>query len=167
MQLYRFHRYAVLALLLTNSVFFGITFFPTILFLKNLLNTNSFSQSLGIIEPTLWLALFDASPLTTLYTVLISILTGINITLIIFYYKTRMMLPRRNGTIAMTGTFLLFLGFGCASCGTFIISILLASVGISATIVPINGFLLQIAGGVLQIISIGLIIRQIQKPNVC
>ncbi|MBU0613515.1 hypothetical protein KKB10_05925 [Patescibacteria group bacterium] len=100
--------------------------------------------------------------------VILSLLGGVNMTLFVFYFKRRVKLQKSAG-ISVLGIIIGFLGIGCASCGSIVLS---SFIGFSAAasfigILPFNGLEFAITGVIVLIISIYLIGSKIQNPLLC
>lgn len=109
---------------------------------------------------------------TGTYIILLSILLGVNISLLVFYVR----LARRGGgtgaKIKLTGAggFIAgLLGIGCAACGSILLTPILASIGAGALLVwlPLHGGELGIIGVVLLLYSAYLMTKKIAEPLVC
>jgi hypothetical protein len=102
------------------------------------------------------------------FVVIISLLGGVNMALLTFYFRRRLELQKSVG-IGLLGIISGFLGVGCASCGSIVLSSL---IGFSAAssfvgILPFGGLEFAIFGTVVLIISIYLTAKKIQNPLLC
>lgn len=100
--------------------------------------------------------------------VILSLLGGINMALLTFYFRRRIKLQKSVG-IGLLGIISGFLGIGCASCGSIVLSSL---IGFSAAssfvgIFPFGGLEFAVLGTIILIISICLTARKIQNPLLC
>lgn len=109
-------------------------------------------------------------PIAAAYTILISLLFGLNVALLVFYVRVR----RTGGTSfhvgAGVGGFLSgVLGMGCAACGSALLLPLLSIVGAGSlvSLLPLNGQEFGIISVALLILSCSLILKQIANPAVC
>lgn len=109
---------------------------------------------------------------TTFYarflTMVISILSGINIAMLVFYLRRRVKLEKNAGT-GIVGIIFGLLGVGCASCGSIIFS---SFFGLAATssflgILPFQGKEFGVIGIVLLLWSIYSIAKKVQNPLLC
>ncbi|PLX24512.1 hypothetical protein C0580_05030 [Candidatus Parcubacteria bacterium] len=101
-------------------------------------------------------------------TILISILSGINFSMLIFYLKRRISKEKKFG-VGFGGMLIGLLGVGCASCGSIILSSIFgftAATGFLG-ILPFKGFELGIVGVVLLALSIYFLSRKIENPLLC
>jgi len=112
---------------------------------------------------------FNVHIADALYPAILSILIGINVSLLLFYLKTYGLHSKTGMTSAMAGTITGVLGFGCAACGSLFFTALVASiagVGIAAAL-PVNGFVFQAAGVALLAFSIIRLSHSITRPHTC
>ena len=103
-------------------------------------------------------------------TILIAVLFGVNVAMIVFFLKRKIIEVKQGGII--TGFFGItsgIIGMGCAACGSFLLTSILSLVGASSVLLflPLGGGEFGILGVVLLTISIHLIAKQIQNPAVC
>ena len=106
------------------------------------------------------------------YTMLIAILFAINVTLLVFYIRRQRSMFKGVGHISVAGIGGLiagFLGIGCAACGTFVLTSLLALIGAGSilTLLPLKGQEFGILAVVLLVYSIYSLIKKINAPLVC
>jgi hypothetical protein len=162
--------YYLLALGAAGLIFLFICWGPVLgLFLTFLIEPTSLSERLASSARLLWLALFDSSPLLTTYNAGISILIGINLALLVYYFKKFQTIPS-GGTVTSgaLGAVATLLGFGCPSCGTLFLTLLLSSIGATGlTILPLYGYALQVVGFLLLILSTCVLYRKTSGPLVC
>lgn len=159
--------YTPIGILLSALVFGLIVWLPILPFWIHmvLLGSHSVPEFLSLSKDTFGLALTDTTPLATTLNVCISVLTGTNLALLYYFYKQRYVSPSRSAVSSgIFGALFTTLGFGCASCGTFVVSLILSSLGGTMSL---NGYQFQTVGISLQLVSVFLLIRQIRKPNVC
>jgi hypothetical protein len=106
--------------------------------------------------------------ISIIFIIILSILFGINITTLIFYFKKRIASYNAAGS-SILGMISGFLGIGCVSCGSVVLS---AIFGFSATVtflsfLPFGGLEFGVLGVFALFLSIYLIARKIQDPIVC
>lgn len=101
--------------------------------------------------------------------ILTSVLFGVNASLIIYYFARKRNVPKKEGIAAAGGLAGGILGIGCASCGSFILTSLLASFGASGALAffPLGGAEFGILGVFLLATSIFLICKNIPPEAVC
>ena len=112
---------------------------------------------------------FDVHIADALYPAILSILVGINASMLLFYLKRYGLHAKAGLTGATLGAFTGILGFGCAACGSLFFTALVASiagVGIAAAL-PVNGFVFQAAGVALLAFSIIRLSHSITRPHTC
>src|SRR3990167_6321689 len=92
-----------------------------------------------------------------------------NFRLIVYYFARKRNLPKKEGIAAAGGLAGGILGIGCASCGSFILTSLLASFGASGALAffPLGGAEFGILGVFLLTTSIFLICKNIPSAAVC
>ncbi|MFA6307283.1 MAG: hypothetical protein WCS88_01155 [Patescibacteria group bacterium] len=100
--------------------------------------------------------------------IILSFLSAINIVMMIFYVKRRISLEKNTG-VGLMGMILGFLGVGCASCGSLVLSSIF---GLAATtsfigILPFGGLEFGILGVFMLLFSTYLIAKKIQNPLLC
>ncbi|MCB9818367.1 hypothetical protein H6787_02670 [Candidatus Nomurabacteria bacterium] len=105
-------------------------------------------------------------------TVVIAILFGINVTLLLYYIrKVRDAVSnlRSTGAAGISGLISGVLGIGCAACGTFVLTSVLALIGAGAlvTYLPFKGVEFGFIGIGLLLYSTYSLIRKINSPLVC
>jgi len=101
-------------------------------------------------------------------TIIVSVLAGINVAMLIFYFKRTMAIQRASGASVLgiiIGTF----GVGCSACGSVILSSLIGVTTASTLVsqLPLRGAEFGIAGIALIGFSIYLLAKKIQSPNTC
>jgi hypothetical protein len=103
-------------------------------------------------------------------TIGMSLLFGMNIALLTYYFVQRRKLPAaKESATTIGGLIVAVFGIGCSACGTLVLSAILSSVGATGLLV-----LMPLGGGEFLIISIGLLsasvywmARSIQTSVVC
>jgi hypothetical protein len=98
----------------------------------------------------------------------LAVLSAINISMMVFYMRRRIILQKRAG-VGLVGIIIGFLGVGCASCGSLILSSIF---GLSVTasfigILPFKGLEFGILGIFFLLLSIYLVGKKIQDPLFC
>lgn len=108
--------------------------------------------------------------LSASYTIAIAILFGVNLAMVIYYFRRKIDVIKPGGiTTGFLGIASGILGVGCAACGSFILMNILTFIGASWVLsyLPLAGAEFGILGMSLLAISIYLTSRQIQNPAVC
>ncbi len=106
------------------------------------------------------------------YTILISILFALNISLLVYYIKQRQGGIKNIKTGSVSGVAGLIsgvLGIGCAACGTFILSSLLSLFGAASLVawLPFGGEEFGFIGALLLLYSIYSLLKKITEPKIC
>lgn len=160
--------YLALASTSTLLVFFLVLWVSNINLFQNTILDPHFSFS---IKTKILVALIDnLSWLTITTTALLSILLGLNIAALTYYFKNKISVFRAaHATTGIFGILFGILGLGCAACGSFILMTLLPFFGLGAllSILPLHGGEFGIIGVILLTISLYKTIREISKPTVC
>ncbi|MBT4516601.1 MAG: hypothetical protein HOC78_01785 [Candidatus Komeilibacteria bacterium] len=99
---------------------------------------------------------------------LVSILAGINFSMLIFYLKRKIKLERSVGT-GFVGIIIGIFGVGCASCGSVVLSSIFGYTAVTnfLGILPFHGIEIGVLGLMLLLLSIYLLASKIQNPAVC
>ena len=110
--------------------------------------------------------------LTASYTVLISLLMGVNVSLLWYYGARARRLSKVDRTITLTsiGGFVSGLfGVGCAACGTILVAGLLKLLGIAwlLTYLPLHGAEFGVVGVGLLAFTTYLLAKRISDPLLC
>ena len=161
---------SVRALGLSALVFFGIEWLSTIPLIATIMSDPSvpLSRTTPFVLRILLSTFTDNSLFDILFTACISILIGINATLMIAYIKKRSAQRVSALGSSFVGTFVALLGLGCAACGS-LLSVALAALG-AGSLVPFLPFAtaeLKIVSVLLLSLSLWLLFREINKPDVC
>jgi len=103
------------------------------------------------------------------YTILIAILFGVNISMLLYYIKVRKSNKKLGTTTSIGGLVSGIFGVGCASCGTFLLTSVLAVIGAGGLIayLPFGGEEFGILGVILLGLSVYLTAKKIQDPLLC
>lgn len=110
------------------------------------------------------------SALSATYTILIAILVGVNIAMIVYLVrKRRGMLGQKGAALGAGGAISGALGVGCAACGSFLLSTILASFGAASALalLPLKGGEFGIASVALLCVTLGIVSNKIAEPLVC
>lgn len=164
-------RYLSLVVMTSGIIFVFAIWLPNFRLIINILGSTmaTFSQKLELLIALLGGIRTNFTPLTALYLILVSILIGINVTLIAYQWR-RQASGMKNGFIGtILGSLSGILGIGCAACGTIILTGVLSALGLSSALafLPLGGTEFGITGVVLLSASIVILSRQIEKPVVC
>lgn len=161
----------------TIAVLFGFFIFSLSLWLRNLkLLADVIASSLfSVSDKILFFVKFlggiatAVTPFSAVLIVTMSILFGINISLLVYYLNRAKRIPAKEGIGATGGIVSGMFGIGCASCGSFLLGSILASFGASGVIalLPLKGEELSILSIVLLSLSIYWMSKSIQSQKIC
>lgn len=110
---------------------------------------------------------------SALSTIAISVLFGVNMAMIAYYFGSRRQVLRRAGhagaAASLGGVATGLFGVGCAACGAFVLSPILSFIGATGliTLLPFGGEEFGLLGVGMLIFSIVLTARKIREPAVC
>lgn len=105
-------------------------------------------------------------------TVVIAVLFGINVTLLLYYIRKvrgSASSVRSTGVAGISGLISGVFGIGCAACGTFVLTSVLALIGVGGLVayLPFKGVEFGFIGIGLLLYSTYSLIRKINSPLVC
>jgi len=165
-------RYATLTVLVASFVFVLATWLPNLGLIWQIVSSSSIalSDKLGFLFSLVGSIQTNFTLFSASYTIIIAILFGINVALVTYYFKRRKKFLEQGGMITsmgglVTGVF----GIGCAACGTFILTPLLAVVGAGSLIafLPFGGEEFGILSVGILGLSVFLTSKKIQDPLTC
>jgi hypothetical protein len=110
------------------------------------------------------------TPLTAVYTIFISALLGIYISMVLFFLERRVKdIKTENSSLGFWGIISAVLGVGCVACGSFLLTSLLSVAGVQSLllILPLKGAEFGIIAIVLLTLAINSAGRKITNPLVC
>lgn len=110
--------------------------------------------------------------LTASYAILLSLLLGLNVSLLVFYVRLVRAGSSTGHAVKVTGLSGLVsgvLGIGCAACGSIILTSFLATFGAGGLLLwlPLHGAEFGILGALLLLFSTYLMAKKISDPLVC
>lgn len=162
-------RYSLLALISFFVFFVLVIIIPS----YKLINFFLLSRGLelffsGEIFPLVWdFFKLNSTVFSRSMAIMISFLSGINLTMFIYYMNRRIKLYKSAG-LGFLAILVGFLGIGCASCGSVIITSIF---GFGATaflgILPFHGLEISVVGSIFLLISIHLLANKIENPLFC
>lgn len=164
-------QYAIVAAIFSFAIFALSVWLRNLSLLKQVITSSafSFSDKLLLFVRFLGGIATNVTPFSAFMIILMSILFGVNASLFLHYLVNRKKLPKKEG-IGELGAFASgMLGVGCASCGSFLLGSILASVGASGAILllPLRGEELTVLSIALLSFSIYWISRAMQPKETC
>ncbi|PIR84038.1 hypothetical protein COU18_01370 [Candidatus Kaiserbacteria bacterium CG10_big_fil_rev_8_21_14_0_10_51_14] len=164
--------YALAALLVAAVAFAMAVWMPNLGLIAQVITDPSATLIQKVALPvTLLLSIStNFSVLSAPYTIAIPILFGVNVAMMIYYWKRRIGAAKgAMMTAGFSGMASGIFGIGCAACGSFLLTSILSSFGAAGAlfILPLRGGEFGILGVVLLGLSIFLVAKHITNPLVC
>lgn len=168
--IYRSPQYLLIALFFASIVFATAVWLPNLGLIQNIVTSSAISMadkatflwgSLGAIKT-------NFTPLAASLTIIISILMGLNIGVMVYYFKRRVAFQKASGG-SVIGLLLSFIGIGCASCGSVVLS---SIIGIGATasfvgFLPFEGQEFSLLSIIILLGTLYITAKKISDPLVC
>jgi hypothetical protein len=159
--------YAILAAFISFGLFLFVAWLPN----RDLLVLSLSSDIVSFWRLLLQSHRFFATNVTFVsaaITVIVIMLSGINISMLAYYLRRRIETERKSG-LGVSGTLVGLVGVGCAACGSVILSSIF---GLSAAagflgFFPFRGIELGAIGAVMLVVSIVLLGKKIINPAQC
>ncbi|PJE74139.1 MAG: hypothetical protein COV02_00125 [Candidatus Terrybacteria bacterium CG10_big_fil_rev_8_21_14_0_10_41_10] len=164
------HYFAIAVVVSVTSVVLTILLPNWKLVLEILSSNGSFWEEIKTIVNLLGAFKTNFTAWARVYLVIISVLFGINVSIIIYYIKDKRKKFGGNATaIGAGGIASGVLGAGCGACGTFAFGSLLSSVGGGwlVSFLPFGGQEIKIFSIALLVFSIYFAAKNSGKPSVC
>lgn len=164
--------YLAVTVLVSLIVLFSAILLPNLSLLINLYLSSSASviELLEVTFSLLGSLKTNFTIVSASYTVVISVLFGINVSLVVYYVRNYKDGLEKSGITTSTfGILVGVFGIGCASCGSLILTSLLAALGLGTYLafLPLGGQEFGFLGVILLLISTYLLLKKILKPNTC
>ena len=168
--------YAFAALLIAFFVIVLSTWLPNLNLVWNTVTSSTFSlgAKFEILVGLLGSLRTNMDPLGATSLIIISVLFGVNGTMLLFYVKRQRKMvksvqSKKIGGASFLGLVSGFLGIGCAACGTLVIAPLLSFLGASSLLaaLPLGGQEFRVLSIGLLTWSVYLISKVIQDPALC
>jgi hypothetical protein len=109
--------------------------------------------------------------LSAMYLVFVSMLFGINISLLVFYVRRRQEVTKNNKAhiASISGLISSILGIGCVACGSVVLTSTLAIFGAGwiVALLPLHGLEFSVIGIIFLAVSISYLAKKIDDPIVC
>lgn len=171
-EVFRYPAYVALAAIISLAAFAFSVLVPNFSLLEAVVGGSGapLAEKLALVGGLFGSIGTNFSILSASYTIAIALLFGMDIAMIIYFFKRkRMGLPKGTEAASAGGVASGMVGIGCAACGTFIFSTLLSFIGASGAIVllPLKGEEFGLLSVILLAISVFLIARKITAPIVC
>jgi len=164
--------YFVISIVVFGVVLFGALLLPNMSLLVNVAFNSgiSFVDFLKLIFNLLGSIKSNFTIYSAIYTILISILFGLNVSIVTYYiidYKNK--LEKSGVTTSTFGIIIGAFGIGCASCGSLVLTSFLSLLGIGGSLafLPFGGQEFGFIGVVLLSLSTYLLLKKISKPKIC
>ena len=171
-KVFRKPAYVILAFITSVAVFLFAVWFPNLRLLVGVIRSSDISL-LDKLELPLNLIGSIATNFTLLsasYTIAIAILFGLNLAMVVYYLQRRIKDVEQGGiATGFLGITSGVLGMGCAACGSFLLTSVLAFFGASGVLafLPLVGGEFGILGIALLAVSLYMTAKKIQNPTVC
>lgn len=171
-QVFRNPAYLILSLLAGALAYAAATLLPNIRLIVSVVESSgaTLPETLRLIVTLLGSITTNFSVLSAVYTILISVLFGLNVAMFLFFLRCRLGTPSGAGVATgFLGVVAGLLGVGCAACGSFLLSTVLAWIGAGAlvTFLPLRGAELGFVAVLLLSVSIYLAARKITDSRTC
>mgnify|MGYP001560785402 FL=1 len=170
-----FHKpaYVAIGTMTSLTAFVFAVWLPNIgLVVDVLFSSGSLSERFGLPLSLLGSISTNFSIISEFYIIATAVLFGMNLAMIIYFFKRRSVgFSRVGATTGLAGTASGALGIGCVACGSgpILITAILVSVGAGTLtqFLPFKGQEFSVAGIIFLTASIYLTARQIESPAVC
>lgn len=164
-------KYILLILMVSFAVFSIEIFLPNISLVKVIL----FSESIGSEKKiSILLSLYGSiktnyNVFSAIYTILVPILFGVNISLLLAYYTQNKNLGGGEVKVTAAGLVSSLFAMGCAACNTFLLSSVLSLFGLAGIIafLPFGGQEFGVIATLLLAWSIYTISKKMDGPGLC
>lgn len=165
-------KYLVLAVIVAFITFVFAVWLPNLKLIFGIVFSSAVTlpQKVKFLVSTLGAIKTNFTVFWASYTVIIAILFGVNVSMFIYYLKNKQEVWRnKNAAAGLGGAASGILGIGCSTCGTFVLSYLLAFIGAGWIIsfLPLGGQEFGLLGIGLLGFSIYLITKKIKELAAC
>jgi hypothetical protein len=164
--------YLALALIASAAAFLFAVWFPNLRLIVIMMGHmgTPFLERVNLPISMLGSITTNFTVLSASYTLAIAVLFGLNLSMMAYFLRRRIAEVKQSGiATGFLGVTSGVLGMGCAACGSFLLTSIFSSFGISGMLVflPFRGGEFGILGIVLLSTSLYLTAKQIQNPAVC
>ena len=164
-------KYITIAVVLAAIVFIFIVWLPNLSLVKEIIFGSNISIGLKIkfLISLLGAIKTNSSTVSFISTIVISLLFGLNISILSYYINKRKTKKRIISSLSLGGLISGIFGIGCASCGTFLLTSFLSLIGASSflALLPFGGEEFSFLGIFLLIYSSYSILKKINDPLIC
>src|SRR3990167_10157871 len=171
-KVFRKPTYILLALITSSAVFVFAVWLPNIPLIVKVMGHPgiSLTQKLDLPISLLGSIVTNFTLLSASYTIAIAILFGINLAIVTYFLRRRIVEVKRDGVVTgFLGLVSGVIGMGCAACGSLLLTSILSFLGATwiLSFLPLAGGEFGILGVILLSVSIYLIAKKIQNPAAC
>ena len=166
--------YLLLALAVAVLIFMFATWLPNTQLIIHIVpdHTISFTDKISLLGSLLWSIQTNFTVVSASYTIAIAVLFGMNIALLAYYIRRMrggFKGAQSTGAVGLGGLVSGIFGIGCAACGSFILTSVLALVGAGGaiTFLPFGGEEFGFLGVGLLLYSVYALLKRINDPLVC
>jgi hypothetical protein len=160
------------ALLIALVILALAIWFPNIALIGTVLGSADITlvDKVGVLTALLGSFTTNFTVVSASYTLAIAVLFGMNVVMVVYLLRRNAALVAKGGTVTgflglVSGIF----GIGCAACGSFILTSVLALFGVSGVLafLPFGGEEFGFLAVALLLVSVGIAAKQISSPLVC
>jgi hypothetical protein len=164
--------YILIALAVSFTIFAFATWLPNLRLISDVVSSSSviLSDKFMLLVSLLGALSTNFTWLSGSVTVIISILLGVYVAMLSYFFRHRVIEAKEAGTVTgILGLFSAMLGVGCAACGSFLFSGALSVVGAAGllALLPLGGEEFGLIGIILLLISVRAVSKKITQPAVC
>ena len=162
--------YVLMALAVSFLVFLAAVWMSNWELLRIVLFSDSFplKSKLMIVLTSMGGIMTNFTPAARTVTLLVAVLFGVNVAMVIHYFRHCFVIDRSSGAGAI-GVVFGMLGIGCSSCGSVALSAVFGTAFTAgvAGFLPLGGLEFGIFGIFMLILSIYLTAKKISRPDMC
>ncbi len=161
--------YVLLAVVLLFAALALAAWLPNWRLLFQFVSSAGVPASFKLVWALLWGLSSSTSTFSLISTILVSVLFGLSGSMIVYLIRRDSKLSRAPLTAGLAGVAGGVLGVGCAACGSFILSSILASSAAAGAlaVLPLEGGEFSILSIVLLVLSLILVSKKISAPLIC
>lgn len=163
-------KYLILSISVTLLVIAFAAWLPNLHLITNAMTSGTMTlwQKTNLLTSLLGSLQTNFTPLSRAVTSISALLTGIQVSLLVYYLRQTAKLQQSMGVSAL-GVATSMLGVGCASCGSVMLTSLIGFGSATAIlgILPFRGQEFGFLGIAILLFAIGFTVRKINQPFVC